>query len=240
MSKYEKFLAVYSGVLTIAFVAAALSGAAASRKANFDEIDVQRINVREADGTLRMVISSHGRFPGAITKQREYPHERSSAGMIFLNDDGIETGGLIFRGRKNTDGTTESSGHLSFDPYDRDQTVALTQSEEDGEVVSVGLLINDPRTLSMESALREMERIESLPESERTAVHAALDERFRTAGIVPRMFVGKDKQQISVVSLSDAKGRQRLRLQVTPDGEAIIQFLDAQGKVQRTLTPEKS
>ena len=34
-------------------------------KASFQEIDVQRINVREPDGTLRMVVFSKAAAPGA-------------------------------------------------------------------------------------------------------------------------------------------------------------------------------
>jgi hypothetical protein len=51
----------------------------------FDEIDVHRINVRELDGTLRMVISNTDRFPGAIVKGKEYPHPRDTAGVLFYD-----------------------------------------------------------------------------------------------------------------------------------------------------------
>jgi hypothetical protein len=39
-----------------------------------------------------------------------------------------------------------------------------------------------------------------------------------------------------LVSLSDANGKERLRLRVMPDGESAIEFLDNQGKVVRSLT----
>jgi hypothetical protein len=231
----QKYLVAYSGVLTLAFAVVVLTGATSTRSAKFDTIDVQRINVREADGTLRMVVSNHGRFPGAIFQDREYPHERDAAGMIFYNDEGSENGGLIFNGSKGADGKTNSGGHISFDPYDRDQALSLSQIEEDG-TVRAALAINDTGSLSIEGVFREMERIKAWPEAEREAAMKAL--RSQDGGGARRLFVGKNDRQVSVVALSDAKGKTRLLLRVTPEGEAKIEFLDADGEVQRTLAPE--
>jgi len=85
----------------------------------FGEIDVQRLNVREADGTLRMVISNRGRLPGVIVRGKENPPvDRPSAGMIFYNDEGTENGGLVFSGHRNANGEVVDSGvSLSFDRY---------------------------------------------------------------------------------------------------------------------------
>ena len=50
-----KILVVYSTVVTTLLAIFTLAGFAASKVQRHDEIDVHRINVREADGTLRMV-----------------------------------------------------------------------------------------------------------------------------------------------------------------------------------------
>jgi hypothetical protein len=50
-----------------------------------------------------------------------------------------------------------------------------------------------------------------------------------------RAFFGKTEDKNSVVDLKDGQGRTRLALHVTADGMASIQFLDANGKVLRTL-----
>src|SRR6201996_7708431 len=111
----QRFLAVYSGILTIAFVVVVLAGFAESRQTQaFDEITVHRINVVEPDGTLRMTLSNKADFPGIIIKGKETPHpNRSTAGMLFFNDEGTENGGLIFGGRKDASGKVTSYGHLS-------------------------------------------------------------------------------------------------------------------------------
>ena len=94
----QQFFMIYSGVLTVVFAVTVLTGfrpAAAPQK--FEQINVERINLVEPDGTLRLVISNKALAPGIIIKGKEHPHpDRKSAGMIFFNDEGTENGGLIF------------------------------------------------------------------------------------------------------------------------------------------------
>jgi hypothetical protein len=46
------------------------------------------INVREPDGTLRMVISNHARLPGVVVRAKDNPPvDRPYAGMLFYNDE---------------------------------------------------------------------------------------------------------------------------------------------------------
>ena len=48
-------------------------GLRAAKVQRFDEIDVHRVNVREPDGTLRLVISNDARLPGVIVRGKENP-----------------------------------------------------------------------------------------------------------------------------------------------------------------------
>jgi hypothetical protein len=142
-TRSERFLGVYSGVLTVIFAAVVLLGAASAKHARFDEIDVQRINVIEPDGTLRLVISDRTRLPGVYVHGKETPAERPYAGLIFLNDEGSENGGLIFAGRKDANGDiADAGGSLSFDRYGGSQEVQL-MGINDHEVRRAGLLIRD-------------------------------------------------------------------------------------------------
>ena len=81
---HPRFLAVYSGVLTLVFAVTVVlgirNGALSLRAvhanerektATFDEITVERINVVEPDGTPRLVIAAKGRFPGSIFKGKK-------------------------------------------------------------------------------------------------------------------------------------------------------------------------
>src|SRR6202451_2201192 len=107
--------------------------AGAERKVTeFAEIDVQRINIREPDGTLRMTISNAATAPGLIFKGKEHPFpNRQAAGILFFNDEGSENGGLLFGGAKKGQNVS-SGGHLSFDQYEQDQVIALDQTEDHG------------------------------------------------------------------------------------------------------------
>jgi hypothetical protein len=129
MINSRSFLAIYSGILTLAFASVVLMGARKSaHNASFDQITVRRINVVEPDGTTRLVISNHADFPGAYF---------------------TENGGLIFGGKKDKDGTAHSWGHLSFDQYQRDQTMVL-ESNNDGSEWNVYYAVNDDdRTYSL-------------------------------------------------------------------------------------------
>lgn len=144
-----KLLIVYSTVLTTLLAAFTLAGSAAAivqqRVQPFDEIDVHRINVREPDGTLRMVISNHARLPGVIVRGKENPPvDRPQAGMLFYNDEGTENGGLIFGGHRNANGEVVDSGvALSFDRYGATSQFVQLAGVQDSKNHIVGLILSD-------------------------------------------------------------------------------------------------
>jgi hypothetical protein len=221
----------YAAVLSTLVATGAVGS---QRETSIDTLNVQRINVREPDGTLRLVVSNKAAFPGIIIKGQEIPHDsrRDVAGLVFFNDEGTENGGLIFGGaRKN--GVVRSGGHLSFDQYEQDQVVSLEQTEEGGQRAA-GLGISDRPDRSMD--FRALSRLESEPDSPARRAELA---RLSAAGAFgePRLFLGKTDHN-AVLSLRDANGRKRLVLKVTAAGEASIQFLDEAGKVVRTVTPQ--
>src|SRR6478752_5822022 len=84
-----------------------------SSQQRIDELTVQRLNVVDANGTLRMVISNKDRqHPGVIdgiTMNRPRP----VAGMLFFNDEGDEVGGLTFTG--TDDNGRRAHAELNFD-----------------------------------------------------------------------------------------------------------------------------
>lgn len=126
-------LGIYAGTVTALLVGGMISAAAPART-HFDEIDAERVNIVEPDGTLRTVIANKARFPGTYIRGVEHPREdRPTGGMIFLDDEGSEIGGLIYGGRRTEDGDIQSHGHMSFDQYNATQVFAVSAWEEDGE-----------------------------------------------------------------------------------------------------------
>lgn len=220
----QRLLLLYSGVLTVVLCAVLLTGASSnSKKTSFDEIDVKRINLVEPDGTLRMVIADQARFPGMIVKGKEYPHDRGTAGVLFFNDEATENGGLIFGGMKDKDGSVQSYGHLSFDQYMGDQEMVLNYEESEGKKHSGISFVDQP-----DPPIDENTQLLNLPTQQR---RTKLREMYRNNPAQERVYLGRKMDRSSALELKDAKGRDRILINVTADGVPSLQFLDEQGKV---------
>lgn len=232
----QRFLVIYSGVLTAVLAVSVLSGfVVAPKKTTLQELDVQRINVVEPDGTLRMVISDKTRFPGAIVRGKEYPHDRHTAGMLFYNDEGTENGGLIFGGHKDKDGRiVDSGGSLTFDKYEQDQLVQLIGAD-DSSGHQAGLIVSDRPDRPITAELLEMAKIKAMPAAERDKL---MQQRRQDAYYgATRITVARGDDGVAKISLRDARGRPRIVLGVAEDGASSLKFLDADGKVLNELTP---
>lgn len=227
----QRALILYAGVLTAAVMWLGLAAAAPTGgTAAFDTIDVGRINIREPDGTLRMTIASGARAPGFVTKNQEYARpDRRMAGMLFFDDEGTETGGLIFAG-KDADGQASGGGSLTFDRYHQDQVVQLFGFEEGAER-SAGIKVNDQPEGRLDFAA--VDRARALPADQQEAAYKAAN-----VGGTQRLFAGRAVDKSSQLVLRDGGGRKRLVLRVGEDGAASIDFLDANGTVQRTVKPD--
>lgn len=224
-------LILYAGGLTAVLGWLLVTGAATPRRV--DTLDIGRINVREADGTIRLVIAARDRFPGLIIRKAEHPHpgRTDAAGLLFYNDEGTENGGLVFGGGRQG-GRASGFGHLSFDQYEQDQVVALDQSEEGGRRTA-GLGIADRPDAPLDPAA--IHRLDALTPTARAAALA----RMQASGEFghQRAFFGKDGAGHATLDLKDGAGRPRLRLSVDTGGTARIAFLDAAGRITRTIRP---
>jgi hypothetical protein len=234
----QRFLLVYSGILTLTLAWIVMLGAAKPLpNASFDQITVHRINVIEPDGTTRLVISDNAEFPGSYYLGKEYPRtDRDATGMLFNDEEGTENGGLIFGGKKDKDGVTHSWGHLSFDEYQRDQTLVLESSSDGDSRTTYYLLNDDPRPYALTPELSaEWQRLKAMPPGpERTEASKAWHAKY-PGGLVNRGYLGRGRDKSVSLTLSDQQGHERLVARVAPDGTPVIQFLDANGKVLRTI-----
>lgn len=232
----QRLLAAYAGVLTLVFAVTVLSGFVVKpRSMEIEQLKVQRIDLVEPDGTLRMVISDKAHFPGAIIKGKEYAHPRPQAGMLFFNDEGTENGGLIFSGHRDKDGKlVDSGGSLTFDKYEQDQLVQLLGAHDSSGHMA-GLIISDRPDRPITQDLVEMPKIEAMPDAERDALFAQRSAQGYYGAT--RIIVGQGDNGSAQVSLRDAQGHARMVMAVAPDGSASLRFLDASGKVVNEFTP---
>ena len=184
------------------------------------EVDLERVNIVEPDGTLRLAISNKERAPDGVIDGKIFPREDGNdAGLIFYNDLGDECGGLVFGARAHEDGH-DAGMSLTLDQFRQDQVVGVIYLDRDGRR-SAGLHVWDRPDISL----------------------ATLAERHEQTGEMPdagaqRLFVGRNADNAATVALHDAAGKVRLRLVVAASGAAAVEFLDADGTVVRTIGPD--
>lgn len=233
-----RFLKRYAIASTLALAVLSLAAfARQNQKTKFDEIDVERINIVEKDGKLRLVISNKDRSPGPIYKGKAYGYAGGNRpGMIFFNDEGSENGGLGFSGRKLPDGTVDASTGLSFDQFDEDQVLVLNYSDRRGRR-NVGMSILDRADVNIRDWVERRDTINAMPAgpAKDAALKHWMEPRPGEPLAAERLSVGRDPSKRAVVSLNDKFGKPRLRLVVDSLGAARIEFLDAAGKTTMTL-----
>ncbi len=236
--KHPQFLVVYSGALTVTLLIAVLLAARRpDANARFDQITVHRINIVEPDGTTRMVLADNAEFPGAFYLGKEYPRaDRDATGMLFNDEEGTENGGLIFGGKKDKDGVTHSWGHLSFDEYQRDQTMVVESSSDGGSRNTYYAVNDDDRPYPLTPTFSdEYQRVKAMPPGpERLAAAKAWHTKY-PGEIVNRAYFGRGRDKSVSLVLKDQQGRDRLTARVAADGTPILEFRDATGKITRSI-----
>ncbi len=235
--KIQKELRILKGYALISsLLLAALIFMAAkqlSSRATFKEIDVNRINIIENDGKLRLAISNRDLSPGPViggfymkTREGQRP------GMIFFNDKGDECGGMTW-GSREENGQVRANAGLMFDQYNQDQTVGITYSQRDASRTA-GLRVWDRPLTPLADFARELSDIESMPDGpEKTEALKKLQKQAVDSGLagVSRVFVGRGPENQAMVSLSDTKGKLRILMSVDGDDVPSLQFLDENGEV---------
>src|SRR5689334_830316 len=97
-----------SFLILLFFAVAAMTQSNTTQR--IDELTVQRLNVVDANGTLRLVISNKDRMHPGVIDGKTINRPRPFAGLIFFNDVGDEVGGLTYGGEQvNNQGRASAS-----------------------------------------------------------------------------------------------------------------------------------
>lgn len=227
-----RFLKAYSILITLLLGMIVFTTISqANQKNKFEEIDVERINIVEKDGKLKMVISNSERQHPGVVDGKTLARKRS-AGLLFFNEKGDEVGGLAFEGNLK-DGKGSASALLAFDRFRQDQTVAIQYGESNGRYFA-GLRVWDRPETSLGPVIERLAEIEKMNGGpEKTA---AMEKLAQMAGpAAERVMVGRDRENAAVVRLSDTKGKPRIKLSVEVGGSPKLEFLDETGKVTYSL-----
>ena len=229
-----RILQVYAAASFV--VAAFLSVTAFTQtQQRIDELTVQRLNVVDANGTLRFVLSNKDRMHPGVMDGVTINRPRPVAGMLFFNDEGDEVGGLTFTG--TDDNGRRANAGLMFDQLKQDQTVGISYNESNGQKTA-GLQVWDRSDQPLSDLIKGLNAANALPEGPQRdeAVKAV---RAKAQPGPRRVFVGKNADKAATVSLADATGKHRLVMTVGADGAASIDFLDADGKTIQRIPASK-
>lgn len=212
-------------------------------KTRFSEIDVERINIVEKDGTVKMVITNVDRFPSksdTINGRPTNDTRKQRAGMLFFNEDGIEAGGFIYDGKKNEQGHAAGLS-LTYDQYDGDQVMQLkTTDQQVGNerfVTSSIAFIDQPKNSTQASTSAIFDELDSLRKVDPKAYQEkyALYVEQEKIGAVNRMMLGQTRSKSNGLYLFDDKGMIRGSLYIDKDNRAQLEFFDEKGNVVATF-----
>lgn len=232
LTREVRILKFYSSIITVLLAVLFIAGfTQKDGRYVFEEIDVERINIVEADGQLRMVISNKARqHPGIVNgKVIERTHPRPP-GLLFFNQTGDEMGGLVF----DENGENGHFGSLTFDKFRGDQTIGFRHLEGNNGKYSAGLQMWQQPNIPGDVLAAKYDEIRAMTDSvaREAALQAMRDNHEVTT---ERLFLGKGRDDNAYVILSDINGNPRLVMSVAPDGAAKIEFWDENGDVTHTL-----
>src|SRR4051794_3161192 len=196
-----------------------------------DELTVKRINVVEDDGTLRIVIgnSTHGRTAPMRGRLVQHPGRNASAGLLFVNDEGTECGGLQYAGSRGTDGK-EQMGYLTVDDYEQNESLRLGMFQN-GDASQRFVEFTDQPDWSIVDMIQETEGL--APEAAQEVFDRyfdGVDGRGRS-----RMRLAREEDGSVRLVLRDREGRDRLRFIVPADGDAVVEVVDPEGNTRSLL-----
>jgi hypothetical protein len=229
----QRLIGVLGVVVTVLMLAAFRS---AQQNRRFTEIDVERINVVEPDGRPALVIANTRLMPGPIWKGKELPKHLSqgragSAGLLFVDAQGNEVGGLAYRATVSDTGYA-AHGILTFDQHNQDQVVGLHYFDR-GTNRSAGLSVWDRSTrvsIGDVTALFEARRNATTTPA-RDSAQRRIDEIARSGGFgAHRVFIGSEDRTAGL-RIMDTAGRERIRILVDSTSVARLEVLDENAKV---------
>lgn len=201
----------------------------------FKVIDAERINIREKSGILKAVLSNSAGFnEGDRAKQGG----ARLSGLMFYNEEGQETGGLVYFG-KAIPGGQDSDVSLTMDQFRQDQNVYLHHEEfkdARGLRIEDGLSINTrPDWTNVKEEYATYAEMEKLPPEQRDELQLKSLQAGKIAS--RRLFFGvlrgvKDSEPYddAGVFIRNKWGRTAIKLYVDSNNKPHFEIYDPLGK----------
>ncbi|QSX05678.1 hypothetical protein JYG23_13580 [Sedimentibacter sp. zth1] len=204
----------------------------------FVNIDVERLNIVEKDGTVKMSLFNSENMPPLIFEGEDIlPGHRqgdNNSGIMFYNGEGMECGGLIFGSKKKANGEYESGLSLTFDQYNQDQVVQMSVIDHNGQQ-NYGLTVFDRPQKTIKESIDLMNEIKEMKNG--AEKQKLIKELYKDN--YQRICMGKSSKGEVSVKLNDSKGNERIRMIIDKDDIPKLEFLNEKGEVIYSLPPEQ-
>jgi hypothetical protein len=233
MKKENFILKIYSITMTLILGFILVSGFKSSNSSQkFAEITVERINIVEPDGKLKMVISNKERQHPGMFEGKNFDDRERASGIIFFNEEQDEVGGLIFSGNKEEG----ANFVLSVDQYKNDQIMQLMQYSNKNGDNRYGLqLWERDKDLTMPLLNVVMDSLEKEGYNYQQKLEYMKSRNGGEPITEPRLFIGKNYNRETGLFIQDKYGIDRLRFYVDSDNSPKIEVLDEKGKIIKSL-----
>ena len=187
------------------------------------EINVEKLNIVEPDGSIKMSLFNSKNIPSMILEGEDIlPGHRENdgvSGAMFYNNEGDECGGFIYGSNVDENGTVSMGMSLTFDKYKQDQVLQLSLRKE-GDKEQYGISIYDRPNKSIRHSIKAIEDFKKTKDNE---TKKKLIEEIQKDN-AKRMFVGNDVDGQIKIALYDKKGNESLKIFVGEDGNPYFEI----------------
>lgn len=218
-----------------------------SENHKFEEIDVERINIVEANGTLKLALFNSARLTRGLDGDKRVGTGNIS-GILFYNEEGYEAGGLVFNGKK-IEGGQQSAIGLTMDGYRQDQTMSIQHNEKKDSLTSFYddsiRIISRPDRSDVEEEYDFYklkypehfgdEKTPRLPQKVIDSIEMELARQYKVAK--QRIFLGHSRgdngygwYDNSGLYIKNKYGKSMIKIYVDKDNTPRIEVLDTLGK----------
>jgi hypothetical protein len=186
------------------------------------ELNVEKLNICEPDGTVKMTLFNSRNIPSAILDGEDFmPGHRANdgiSGAMFYNNHGDECGGLIYGSSTDENGVDSMGMSLTFDKFKQDQVMQLSIQKE-GETESYGIAIFDRPDETIKETIAKVRELQATTDIDEKR---KLIKRIRHNN-EKRMFIGNDVDGLIKVALYDKNGKEAVKLFVDTDDKPYIE-----------------
>lgn len=214
-----------------------LTGFKGDNSAKFDTLDVERINIVEPDGTVKMIITNVARFPNGkdeVNGRVLNESRKKRSGMLYFNEEGIEAGGFIYDGAKNEQGHSAGMS-LTFDQYNGDQVMQILTTDSkrgDKRNIRSGIMFNDRAEHETQDIVKKvMKELSQIKDKQARMEKIKYYEDKGLIGGAPRVLLGKTSSKNNGLFLFAKDGSPRAHFYVDDNDQVKLEVLNKSGDV---------